>query len=235
MFLGKGVLKICSKFTGEHPCRSVISIKLQSSFIEIIFWYGCSPVNFLHIFRTPFHRTPLGGCFWRISLIIFINLWVRNRQSSKHVFPFKSDNCLRKLTSRTLRKLQEQVNDWHTKKLFINTSSFLVKKFSCFFKNWTVFLIKIYLAPETFPNCWKNIPGYLLGHILSWFTVFFMKDLHQKFGRCFGRNPGAAHFEEILCRPVSNRDIFRTHIQIIVRVLNMSLINQCVDFKKISS
>ena len=30
--LGKGVLKICSKFTGEHPCRSVISIKLQSNF-----------------------------------------------------------------------------------------------------------------------------------------------------------------------------------------------------------
>ena len=28
VFLGKGVLKICSKLTGEHPCRSVISIKL---------------------------------------------------------------------------------------------------------------------------------------------------------------------------------------------------------------
>ena len=28
VFLKKGVLKICSKFTGEHPCRSVISIKL---------------------------------------------------------------------------------------------------------------------------------------------------------------------------------------------------------------
>ena len=27
VFLKKGVLKICSKFTGEHPCRSVISIK----------------------------------------------------------------------------------------------------------------------------------------------------------------------------------------------------------------
>ena len=24
-------LKMCSKFTGEHPCRSVISVKLQSS------------------------------------------------------------------------------------------------------------------------------------------------------------------------------------------------------------
>ena len=28
VFLGKGVLKICSKFIGEHPCRSVISVKL---------------------------------------------------------------------------------------------------------------------------------------------------------------------------------------------------------------
>ena len=28
LFLGKGVLKICSKFTGEYPCRSVISVKL---------------------------------------------------------------------------------------------------------------------------------------------------------------------------------------------------------------
>ena len=33
MFLGKGVLKIRSKFTGEHPCRSVISIKLVTSSI----------------------------------------------------------------------------------------------------------------------------------------------------------------------------------------------------------
>ena len=28
VFLEKGVLKICSKFTGEHPCGSAISIKL---------------------------------------------------------------------------------------------------------------------------------------------------------------------------------------------------------------
>ena len=33
VFLGKGVLKICIKFTGEHLCRSVISIKLQRNFI----------------------------------------------------------------------------------------------------------------------------------------------------------------------------------------------------------
>ena len=56
VFLRKGVQKICSKFTGEHPCRSVISIKLQSNIIEIALRHGCSPVNLLHIFRTPFLR-----------------------------------------------------------------------------------------------------------------------------------------------------------------------------------
>ena len=61
VFLEKGVLEICSKFTWEHPCQSVISIKLQlyCSFIEIALWYGWSPVNLLHIFRTPFPRELL--------------------------------------------------------------------------------------------------------------------------------------------------------------------------------
>ena len=60
MFLRKSILKIWSKFTGEHPCRSVISIKLQSNFIEITLRHGCSPVNSLHIFRTPFPRNTSG-------------------------------------------------------------------------------------------------------------------------------------------------------------------------------
>ena len=34
VFLGKGVLKICSKFKGEHPCRSVISIKLHTTLLK---------------------------------------------------------------------------------------------------------------------------------------------------------------------------------------------------------
>ena len=36
-FLRKGVLKTCSKFTGEHPCRSAIAIKLLSDVTEIAF------------------------------------------------------------------------------------------------------------------------------------------------------------------------------------------------------
>ena len=56
VFLGKAVLKICGKFTGEHPCQSVISIKLLCIFIEITLRHGCSPVDLLQIFRTPFHK-----------------------------------------------------------------------------------------------------------------------------------------------------------------------------------
>ena len=56
VFLVKDVLKICSKFTGGHPCRSVISIKLQSNLIGIKLRHRCSPVNLLHIFRTSFYR-----------------------------------------------------------------------------------------------------------------------------------------------------------------------------------
>ena len=65
----KGVLKICSKYIGDHSCRSVISIKLQSNFIEITLWHECSPVNLLHIFRTPFPMNTSG----RLRLQIYLD------------------------------------------------------------------------------------------------------------------------------------------------------------------
>ena len=80
LFLGKGVLKTCNKFAREHPCRSVISIKLLCSFIKIALPHGCSPVNVLHIFRTPLEDClckrivtklinyfPQKTVFWRIQ------------------------------------------------------------------------------------------------------------------------------------------------------------------------
>ena len=60
VFLRKGVVKISSKFTWEHPCRSAISINLRSNFSEIALRHGRSPVNLLHIFRTPFSRNTSG-------------------------------------------------------------------------------------------------------------------------------------------------------------------------------
>ena len=66
MFLGKGLLKICSKFTGEHPCRSAISINLESKSIQITLWHGCHLANLLQISRTPFPKNPSDG------LLLFI-------------------------------------------------------------------------------------------------------------------------------------------------------------------
>ena len=32
--------------------------------VALLLRHGCSPVNFLHIFRTHFPMNELGGCFW---------------------------------------------------------------------------------------------------------------------------------------------------------------------------
>ena len=42
-------------------------LKFQSNFIEITLWHGCSPVNLMHIFRTPFPKNTYG----RLLLIQF--------------------------------------------------------------------------------------------------------------------------------------------------------------------
>ena len=70
MFLGKDALKICSKFTGEDSCQSVISIKFQSKFIGITLQHWCSPVNLLHIFRTTFPKNTSGGRLIKNGLCI---------------------------------------------------------------------------------------------------------------------------------------------------------------------
>ena len=70
--LGKDVLKICSRFTGEHPSVTVISIKLLCNVIEITLQHRCSPVNLLHIFRAPF---PKYTYLWRASSVSFYDDW----------------------------------------------------------------------------------------------------------------------------------------------------------------
>ena len=61
MLLSKGVLKICSKFTEEHPFRSAISVKLRGFFTEMTLRHGFSPVDLLHIFKIPFPKNGAGG------------------------------------------------------------------------------------------------------------------------------------------------------------------------------
>ena len=45
--------------------------KLQSNFIEIALRHGCSPVNLLHIFRTPFPRNTSGWLLLNSIALIY--------------------------------------------------------------------------------------------------------------------------------------------------------------------
>ena len=76
VFRRKGVLKIYSKFTRENTCRSVISIKSQSNFIEIILRHGFSPVNLLHIFRAPFLKNLWLTVFLLFNVLLFLDLYL---------------------------------------------------------------------------------------------------------------------------------------------------------------
>ena len=55
------------QFTGEHPCRSVISKNLHWNFIETALRHWCSPVNLLYIFRTPFPKNTSGRLLLKIK------------------------------------------------------------------------------------------------------------------------------------------------------------------------
>ena len=77
VFLRKGVMEICSKFTGENPCRSAISIKQQGNSVEITLWHECSPVNLLHIFRTPFPRNTFDWLLLEVTVnTIFCRIYL---------------------------------------------------------------------------------------------------------------------------------------------------------------
>ena len=95
----RGVLKTCSKFTGEHSCRSAISIKLESNFTEMTLRHGCSPINLLHIFRTSFPRNTSGQLLLHISAYNTILTFNHRVDSSTHPRPCmcSASMCTRKL------------------------------------------------------------------------------------------------------------------------------------------
>ena len=57
MFLGKVALTANLYIYILHKSCSE---NMQSNFIEIAIWHGCSPVNWLHIFSTPFPKNTSG-------------------------------------------------------------------------------------------------------------------------------------------------------------------------------
>ena len=95
VFLRKGVLRRCIKFTGAHPCISLISTKLLCNFIETALWHGNSPVNLLHIFRIPLRKNTSG----RVLLTVMRAATKRNRffkGISKKIYKYQRDLIARK-------------------------------------------------------------------------------------------------------------------------------------------
>ena len=105
VFLGKGVLKICSKFIKGTPMSKCDFNKVANHTITLR--YGCSPVNLLHIFRTTFPKNNSEGLL--LSLHVdpsvafklvsnnctessFIQRWLT--QSNSHQIKVKSNCCL---------------------------------------------------------------------------------------------------------------------------------------------
>ena len=97
--LGKYVLKICSKFTGEHQWRSVVSIKLQNKFIEIALRQGCSPVNLLHISRTPFPKNTSEVLL--LTLSILISSKQQFKPKIQHILHYPKDTAAKHFIIRT--------------------------------------------------------------------------------------------------------------------------------------
>ena len=84
MFLGKGVLKIYSKFTGEHHAN--IEIALHH-------WY---PVNLLHIFRRPIPKNTSRGLLLTGAVLrILLDRFTENAFKKKEV---SSQLCLQENT-----------------------------------------------------------------------------------------------------------------------------------------
>ena len=101
VFLKIAVLEIRCKFTGEHPCRSTISIKLQSNFIEITLRHWCSPVYLLHIFRTPFFKNTSGELFLKICDRKCLNCWQHKLKARIWIYVWPWGACRRKITTAT--------------------------------------------------------------------------------------------------------------------------------------
>ena len=82
VFLWKGVLKMCSKFTGEHPSRNTISMKLQNYWNQTSAWvFSCKFAAYLqntffweHLWRDD---SVLSSCsvLSQLSLLKTLHCW----------------------------------------------------------------------------------------------------------------------------------------------------------------
>ena len=72
VFLRKGVLKIWRKLQENTHAEMWFKLILIKLLIQITLRHGCSPVNLLHIFRTPFLKNTPGRLLLDISMVYMV-------------------------------------------------------------------------------------------------------------------------------------------------------------------
>ena len=104
VFLRKGILKICSKFTVEHPCRSVISINLlwNSCIFSEHLWTAASVATFKYKICTSFKYRKCAT--YKYDKYCFI--WLYNKLSSIHSISHINEEhrCMNKMFHQIDRK-----------------------------------------------------------------------------------------------------------------------------------
>ena len=92
----------------------MISANLLCSFIEITLRHGCSPANWLHIFRTPFPKNTYGGLLLtRTISVICSKLITRHQRLWHRCFPVNFAKLLRTPgLEKYLRWLLQEVDDF---------------------------------------------------------------------------------------------------------------------------
>ena len=80
--------KVFWKYATNLQEKTHAEMWLLSNCIEIMLWYGCSPVNLLHIFRTPFYKNTSGGLLVKMQLYFWNLLGNRDIYAASKVSPF---------------------------------------------------------------------------------------------------------------------------------------------------
>ena len=126
VFLGKGVLKICSKFTREQPCQSVYWNHTSA-------WVFSS--NLLHISRTPFLKNTSGWLLLKTAVHVFYKEGYSQKFTEatcgSHLL---TESPVNKFLLETLTLLERGS---HTEKIKYRLTQF--KQFLIFFDMWTFF------------------------------------------------------------------------------------------------
>ena len=65
-------MQLCCKFPGMHPCVGVVSIKLQSRFVEMALLHGCFGVGLFHVCKKSISENTSRGLLLNTGNIMYV-------------------------------------------------------------------------------------------------------------------------------------------------------------------